>query len=109
MVQDNTPESLLDSKEIKPVNAKGNQPWTFFGRTDTEGEDPIVWPPDMKSQLTGKDADAGKGWQQTEKGMTEDEMVGWYHWLNGMSLNKFWEIMKDREVWRAAVHGVETS
>ena len=76
-------ESPLDSKEIKPVNAKGNQPWIFIGRTDTEGEDPIVWPPDTKSQLTGKDADAGKGWQQAEKGMTEDEMVEWRHWLDG--------------------------
>ena len=77
--------------------------------TDTEGKDPIVWPPDAKSQLTGKDVDAGKDWQQAEKETTEDEMDGWHHWLNGMSLNKFWEIVKDREAWRAAVHGVETS
>ena len=71
-----TPESPLDSKEIKPVNPKGNSPWIFIGRTDAEAEAPILWPPDVKSWLTGKDPDAGKDWEQEEKRTTEDEMVG---------------------------------
>ena len=75
-----TLESPLDSKEIKPVNSKGNQAWIFIGRADTEA--PILWLPDVKSQPFGKDCDAGKDWRQ-EKGTTEDEMVGWHHWLNG--------------------------
>ena len=76
-------ESPLESKEIKPVNPKGNQPWIFIGRTDAEAEAPILWPPDAKSQLTGKDSNAGKDWGQEKKGMIEDEMVGWHHLLNG--------------------------
>ena len=76
-------EKSLDNKEIKPVNPKGNQPWIFFGRTDAEAEAPILWPPDVKSWLTEKDPDAGKDWTQEEKGVTEDEMFGWHHWLNG--------------------------
>ena len=78
-----TLESLLDCKEIKPVNPKGNQSWIFIGRTDAETEAPILWPFDGKNWLTGKDPNAGKDWRWQEKGMTEDEMVGWYHWLNG--------------------------
>ena len=70
-------------KEIKPVNPKGNQPWTFIGRTGAETEAPILWPPDVKSQLIGKDSDAEKVWGQEEKGATEDQMVGWHHLLNG--------------------------
>ena len=76
-----TLESPLDSKEIKPVNPKGNQPWIFVGRTDAET--PILWPPDLKSLFIGKDADAGQDWGQEEKGATEDEMIGRHHWLNG--------------------------
>ena len=76
-------ESPLDSKEIKPVNPKGNQPWIFTGRTDAEAEVPMLCPPDAKSQLIGKDPDAGKDWSQEEKGMTKDEMVGWHHRFNG--------------------------
>ena len=76
-------ESLLNSKEMKPVNPKGNQPWIFIGRTDAEAETPILWPPDVKSWLTGKDCDAGKDWKQDEKGMTEDKMIGWHDRLNG--------------------------
>ena len=76
-------ESLLDSKETKPVNSKGNQPWIFIGKTDAETETPILWPPDVKSRLSEKDPDAGKDWGQEEKGVTEDEMVGWHHQLNG--------------------------
>ena len=71
-----TLESLLDSKEIKPVNPKGNQPWIFFGRTDAEAEAQILWPPDAKSQFIGKDPDAGIFWGQEEKGAKEDEMIG---------------------------------
>ena len=77
-----TLESPLDCK-IKPVNPKGNQSWIFTGRTDAEAEAPMLWPPDMKSWLTGKDPNAGKDWRQEEKGMTENEMVGWHHQLNG--------------------------
>ena len=72
--------SLLDSKEIQPVNPKGNEPWIFIGRTDAESETPILWPLDAKNWLTGKDPDARKDCRQVEKGMTEDEMVGWHHW-----------------------------
>ena len=76
-------ESPLDSKEIKTVKPKGNQSWLFIGRTDAEVEAPILWPPDAKNWLTGKDSDAGKDWKQEKKGMTEDEMVGLYHRLDG--------------------------
>ena len=78
-----TLESPLDCKEIKPVNPKGNQPWIFFGRTDVEAETLILWPPDVKNWLIGKDPNAGKDWRWEEKGTTEEEMVGWYHWLDG--------------------------
>ena len=78
-----TLESPLDGKEIKPVNPKRNQPWIFIGRTGVEAEAPILWPPDVNSQLFGKDSHAEKDWGQEEKGMTEDEMVGWHPWLNG--------------------------
>ena len=76
-------ESPLDCKEIQPVHSKGDQSWVFIGRTDFEAETPILWPPDAKSWLIWKDTDDGKDWRQDEKGMTEDEMVGWHHWLNG--------------------------
>jgi len=81
VVLEKTLESPLDSKEIKPVNPKGNQPWIFIGRTDAEAEAPILWPP-PKSQPIGKDPDARKDWGQEEKGTVEDEMVGWHYWLN---------------------------
>ena len=83
VVLEKTLESPLDCKEIQPVHPEGNQPWIFTGRTDAEAETPILWQPDVKSQLTGKDPDAGQDWKQEEKGMTEDEMVGWDHWLGG--------------------------
>ena len=78
-----TLESPLDCKEIKPVNPKGNQSWIFIGRTDDEAEVPILWPPDAKNWLSGKDPDARKDWRQEEKGTTEDGMVGWYNQLDG--------------------------
>ena len=83
MVLEKTLESTLDCKEIQPVQPKVDQSWVFTGRTDIEAETPVPWPPDVKSWLIGKDPDAGKDWGQEEKGMTEDEMVGWHHWLNG--------------------------
>ena len=78
-----TLESPLDCKEIQPVHPKENQPWIFFGRTNAEAETPILWPPDMKSRLFGKDCDAGKDWGQEKKGTTGDEMVGWHHQRDG--------------------------
>ena len=78
-----TLENPLDCKEIKPVNPKGNHSWIFTGRVDAEAETPILWSPVVKNWLTGKDPDAGKHWRQEERRMTEDEMVGWHHWLNG--------------------------
>ena len=101
-----TLESPLDSKEIQPDNPKGNQPWIFIGRIDVETS--ILWPPDTKSRLIGKDPDAGKDWRQEDKGITEDEMVGWHHLLNGC-LSKLWERVKDKEAWRAAVQEVVKS
>ena len=83
VILEKTLESPLDLKEIKPVYAKGNQSWIFIGRTDTEGEAPILWPSDAKSWLIGKDPDAGKDLRQKEKGTKEDEIVGWHHQLNG--------------------------
>ena len=82
-VLEKTLESLSDCWEIQPVNPKGNQSWIFIGRNDAEAETPILWPPDAKNRLTGKDPDAGKDWRWEEKGTTEDEMVGWHHWCDG--------------------------
>ena len=78
-----TPESPVDSRYIKLVHPKGNQSWIFIGRTDAKAESPILWSPDVKNWLIGKDPDAGKEWRQEEKEMTEDEMVGRHQWLNG--------------------------
>ena len=78
-----TLESPLDCKEIQPVHPKGDQSWVFTGRTDAEAENPILWPLHVKNGLIGKDPDAGRDWGQEEKGMTEDEMAGWQHRLNG--------------------------
>ena len=109
VVLEKTLDSPLDFK-IKPVHPKGNQSWIFIGRTDAEAEAPIIWPPDVKSWLIRKDPDAPENWRQEEKGMTEDKMVGWHHTKSmDMSLSKLQEIVKDRETWHAAVHGVTKS
>ena len=83
VVLEKTLESLLDSKEVKPINPKGNQPWIFMERTDVEIEAPILWPPTVKNWLIRKDPDAGKDWRQEKKGTAEDEVVGWHHGHNG--------------------------
>ena len=106
MVLEKTLESPLDCREIQPVNSKGNQFWIFIGRTDAEA--PILWPPDGKSQLTGKDPDAGKDWGQEENGVTEDEMVDSITDSMDMNLSKLQETVEDRGAWCVAVHGVET-
>ena len=96
-------------KEIQLVHPKGNQPWRFIGRTDPEAETPILWPPDAKYWLIGKDPDYGKDWRWEEKGMTEDEMVGGHPRLMDMSFSQLQELVMDREAWHAAVHGVAES
>ena len=83
VVLEKTLESPLDCREIQPVHPKGDQSWVFIGRTDVKAETPVLWPPDAESWLIGKDSDAGRDWGQEEKGMTEDEMVGQHHQLNG--------------------------
>ena len=83
VVLEKTLKSPLDCREIQPVHPKGDQSWIFIARTDAEAETPILWPPDVKNWLIWKDPDAGKDWRREEKGTTEDEMVGWHHWLNG--------------------------
>ena len=94
VVLEKTPESPLDCKEIKLVHPKGNQSWIFIGRPDAEAEAeaPILWPPDVKNWLTGKDPGAWKDWRQEEKGTTEDEMVGWHHRLNGHEFEQALEV-----------------
>ena len=107
VVLEKTLESPLDFKEIQPVNLRGNQSWIFIGRTDAVSEAPIFWPPDEKSQVTGKDPDAGKDWGQEE----------WQRmrWMDGitksmnMSLSNLWEIVKERDAWRTEVYGVAKS
>ena len=107
VVLERTLESPFDSMEIKLVIPKGNQSWIFIGMTDAEAEGPILWPPDEKCRLIWKDPDTGKDWRREEKGMTEDEMVGWHHRLNRHEFEQ--EMVKDREAWSAAVHVVPKS
>ena len=106
VVLEKTFESHLDCKEIQPVHTKGDQSWVFIGRTDAEAEAPKLWPPDGRNWPIGKDPDAGKGWRQEEKGMTEDEMVGWHHQLDGHEFEQTSGDSEGQGAWRAVVHGV---
>ena len=109
VVLEKTLKSPLDCKETQLVYTKGNQSWIFIGRTVVEAETPILWPSDVKSWLIWKHLDAGKAWRRKEKGTTEDGMAGWHHWLNGRESSELWELVMDREAWRAVIHGVEKS
>ena len=102
-------ESLLECKKIQPVHPKGDQSWMFILRTDVEPETLILWPPHVKSGLIGKDPNAQKDWEQEEKGMTEDEVAGWHHRLDGHGLGRLRELVIDRKIWHAAIHGVAKS
>ena len=106
-MQEKILENPLDCKEIKPINPKRNQPWIFIGGTNAEAEAPLVWPPEAKSRLTGKDP--RKDWRQEEKGMTEEDMVGWNPDSMDIGLSKLQKMAKAREAWHATVHGVAKS
>ena len=104
-----TLESPLDFKKIKPVSPKWYQPWIFIGRTNADAEAPILWLSDAMNWLIGKDPDAGKDWGQEEKGMEEDEMVGWHHWLNGHESEQTLGDGEGQGAWHAAVHCIAES
>ena len=109
VVLEKTLESPLDSKEIKPIHPKGNQSWIFIGRTDAEAENPILWPPDSKNWLIGKDPGAGKDCKLEEKGTTENEMVGWHHCLDVYDSEQVPGVGDEQGPWRAALQGVAKS
>ena len=109
VVLEKTLESPLDCKEIQPVHPKEDQTWVLFGRNDAKAETLVLWLPHAKSWLIGKDSDAGRDWGQEEKGMTEDEMAVWHHWLDGRESGWTRELVMDREAWHAAIHGVAKS
>ena len=109
VVLEKTLESPLDNKEIKPVNPKGNQLWIFIGRMDPEAAAPVIWPPDVKSLLIGKHPVSGENWGQEEKGVTEDEMTGWHHWLRECEFEQTQGDSDGQRSLCAAVHGVTKS
>ena len=109
MVLKKTPESPLDSKEIKPVNLKGYEPWIFTGRTVAEAEAPVFWASDVSRQHIGKILDTGKDWGQKEKKASEDGMVGHHHRWNEHEIGQTREMLRDRDAWGAAVHGITDS
>ena len=109
MVLEKTLESPLDCKEIQPVHSESNQPWDFFGRNDAKAETPILWPPNVKSRLIGKDSDAGRDWRQEEKGTTEARWLDDITDLMDMSLSELQEMVMDRGAWCAAIHAVPKS
>ena len=109
VVLEKTLESPLDSREIKSGNPKGNPPWIFIRRTDTEAEAPILWPPDVKNWLTGKDLDARKHWRHEEKATTVYKKIGWHHWLDGHEFEQARGLVMAREAWCAGVHWVPKS
>ena len=107
VVLEKTLESLGPQGD-QTSHPKGNKPWISTGRIDAKSEASILWPLDAKSWLTGKDLNAGKGWRQNETGVTEDEMVGWHHHLNGHYFEQLWERVKDKEAWHAEAMGSMT-
>ena len=107
VVLEKTLTSPLDSKEIQPVHPKGDQPWMFIGRTDAEA--PVLWPPDAKSQLVGKDPSAGKDWRKQRRGQQRMRWLESFTSSMDVNLSKLWKTVKDREAWHAAAHGVAKS
>ena len=106
VVLEKTLESPLDCKEIQPVHSEGDQSWVFFGRTDVKAETPVLWRPHAKIWLIGKDPDGGRDWGQEEKWMTEDEMAGWHHWLDGHEFEWTLGVGDGQGAWHASIHEV---